>query len=108
MKDNLMKRCPLRLKEFPETPCPLAVQKIKAIKYKEEHSKKGCQWYILHPMSCFCFFKYMELYGKNKEHIEEDIASMLLISIEEVNDTLDECKEVLIEETELKDFLFKN
>ena len=61
------KRCPRGLKDYPKRYCPLAVQRLKALRYagkeltEEEESKlQGCPWAVSYQMSNYCFFKLME------------------------------------------------
>ncbi len=60
------KRCPRKLKTFPHSPCPLAVQKLRGLKrtsknisYTKEAKIEGCDWYIADQDAHYCFFKYI-------------------------------------------------
>lgn len=83
-------RCPLKLKEYPTSFCPMAVLRLKALKRldatpteKEEDRLPGCPYSINHQQSCYCFFKYARDYlAKEVPHYE--IAHLLGISEEEV------------------------
>ena len=57
-------RCPRKLKQQPEQWCPLAVQRLKALRHAdkeltedEEANLPGCPWAVNHQMANYCFFK---------------------------------------------------
>jgi hypothetical protein len=88
------KRCPRRLKTHPESFCPLAVMRLKAIRTaskeltEEEESKlPGCPWAVNHQMSNYCYFKYMNDYGDGKSLSDIEVAGLLNISVETVKKT---------------------
>jgi len=86
------KRCPRSLGELPGSPCPLAVQRLKAIRYagreltEEEESKlPGCPWAVAHQLSNYCFFKYTEEFLTQEKQLSDmEIAHMCSISIDTV------------------------
>lgn len=66
MSSKMDPRCPRGLKQCPKTFCPLAVQRLKAIKYsnkdlteEEEAALPGCGWAISSQMHNYCFFSYI-------------------------------------------------
>jgi hypothetical protein len=89
----------------------MAIQKIKAIKYgapgTEEDKVPGCPFYIMHQLSNYCFFQYMEKYGENKELSEEEIAAYLLMTPEEVATILAEVLDDLSYDRVLETFTSK-
>jgi hypothetical protein len=105
------KRCPLGIVGHINIPCPMAIQRIKAIKYNSKKIKNdnmpGCPFYVMHQLSNYCFFQYMEKYGNNKESCEEEISSYLLISIEDVKKIMSDIMIKLAENDFLKDYLKK-
>lgn len=83
MKDKnpnkMDERCPRQLGELPDTWCPLAVQRLKAIRNfsghltEEKESKlPGCPWAVNHQLANYCFFKL--IYGHMPEH--KDLSDM--------------------------------
>ena len=57
------KRCPRQLEALPETWCPLAVQRLKALRRadrelteEEEANLPGCPWGVNHQLANYCFF----------------------------------------------------
>jgi hypothetical protein len=90
-KNEIMSRCPLGLKEYPTTPCPMAIQRIKAIKYNiiiDEKNMPGCPWWILDSSSCYCFWYYINVFQKDKEANVSEIAASLMLSNEEVEEII--------------------
>lgn len=74
------KRCPLGLKCHPTQPCPLAIERLKALEQAEgnvshlqESKIPGCDWYINDKDSNYCFFKYIHD-NQGKDHSTIDIA----------------------------------
>jgi hypothetical protein len=58
-------RCPRKLECHPDSWCPLAVLRLKALRNagaelsEEEESKMpGCPWAVNHQLANYCFFKY--------------------------------------------------
>ena len=91
MENKLDARCPRRLKDFPETYCPLAVLRLKALRNagrelteQEENNLQGCPFSIAHQLSCYCFFKYMTQYYPNKPLADIEIAHYNSVSLETV------------------------
>lgn len=87
-------RCPRALQNFPESFCPLAVMRLRAIRTagkelsEEEESKlPGCPWAVNHQLANYCFFKYIKEYSGDKAPSDIEIASLNGISIETVKKT---------------------
>jgi len=85
------KRCPRKLKDYPEEWCSLAVLRLKALRNagrelteEEEHNCPGCQWAIAHQLSSYCFFKYAKDYLDGQAISDVEIAYLNSISIETV------------------------
>ena len=62
-------RCPRKLKDYPETYCPMAVMRLKALRNAnrelteaEEAVLPGCPWAVNHQMSNYCFFQFADEY----------------------------------------------
>lgn len=75
-------RCPLGLKALPTSVCPLAAERLRAIRNNQVDAKNikvGCEWYIKDRSANFCFFKYMaDKDGESHETI--NIASLLHVT----------------------------
>jgi hypothetical protein len=87
-------RCPRSLKTTPESFCPLAVMRLRAIRTagreltEEEESKlPGCPWSVNHQLANYCFFKYIKEYAADKPPTDVEIASLNCISTETVKKT---------------------
>lgn len=83
-------RCPMQLKEYPTTFCPMAVIRLKAVKSaesfpseEEEAGMPGCDFAINHQQSCYCWFRYARDY-LSRETSHYEIAHLLNIPEEEV------------------------
>jgi intein-encoded DNA endonuclease-like protein len=90
------KRCPRKLSDFPDTYCPLAVQRLKAMRHagrelseEEESALPGCTWAVACQMANYCFFKFVEELtpsdGRSLSDIE--IARYISISTDTVKKT---------------------
>jgi hypothetical protein len=85
------KRCPRRLEDMPDTWCPLAVLRLKAIRNagreltEEEESKlPGCPWAIDHQLAHYCFFKYLSEFTQEKQVSDIELAALLNVSVETI------------------------
>lgn len=93
-EDTLMdERCPRQLETHPESYCPLAVIRLKALRSaqteltEEEESKlPGCPWAVNHQLSNYCFFKFMDSAASDKSLSDVEIAHLNSISVETVKD----------------------
>jgi len=94
-EDNKMdKRCPRALECMPDSFCPLAVMRLRAIRTagreltEEEESKlPGCPWSVNHQMSNYCFFDYIKNFSGDKQPSDVEVASLNCISVEAVKKT---------------------
>lgn len=84
-------RCPRKLKTMPDTWCPLAVLRLKAIRNagrelseEEESMLPGCPWAIDHQLACYCFFKYLSEFTKEKNVSDVELAGLLNVSVETI------------------------
>lgn len=92
--DSMDKRCPRSLENLPESFCPLAVMRLRAIRTagreltEEEESKlPGCPWAVNHQMSNYCFFKYIKEFAGDKTPSDIEVASLNCISVDAVKKT---------------------
>ena len=98
-EDNLPKcgmdrRCPRKLETHPESWCPLAVLRLKAVRNagrelteQEEAKLPGCPWAVNHQLANYCFFKYMQDFGSHNPPSESEIAHYLNVSMDTVKKT---------------------
>lgn len=87
-------RCPRKLETHPDSWCPLAVLRLKAVRNagreltEEEESKlPGCPWAVNHQLANYCFFKYMNEFGSHTPPSEPEIAHYLNLSLDTVKKT---------------------
>ena len=84
-------RCPRKLQESPQSYCPLAVLRLKALRNagrelteQEESRLPGCPFSVSHQLSCYCFFKYMAEYYPNQSLTDIEIAHYNSVSVDTV------------------------
>jgi hypothetical protein len=84
-------RCPRNLESTPNTWCPLAVLRLKAMRNagkelseEEEANMPGCEWAIDHQLANYCFFKYIEEYVGDKPVSDIELASLLNVSVDTI------------------------
>jgi hypothetical protein len=100
-KKKMSPRCPRKLEFLPDSWCPMAVLRLKALRNagreltEEEESKlPGCPWAINHQLANYCFFKYMADYlNQDSLPSHSEIAHMLNVSV----DTVKKCEKGAIE-----------
>ena len=88
-------RCPRQLDSLPCDFCPLAVQRLKALRHsnkelteEEEAKLPGCPWATNHQLANYCFFKLIEDYSPGSKGFSDmEIAHFLNISIDSVKKT---------------------
>lgn len=86
------KRCPRSLSNAPDSYCPLAVQRLKAIRHvgrelteEEESLLPGCPWSISHQLSNYCFFKFIKDFSPDDKPLSDmEIAHFCSISTDTV------------------------
>lgn len=108
-KTKMDPRCPRKLSCTPDSWCPLAVLRLKAIRNagrelsEEEESKlPGCPWGIDHQLANYCFFKYLDEYISEKPPSDMEIASFLCLSIDTVKNIEKQSLEKLRSSKEFK------
>lgn len=92
MSNKMDKRCPRQLQEYPDKFCPLAVQRLKAIRHagrelteEEESQLPGCPWSTNHQMANYCFFKFIDEYVPTDKPLSDmEIAHLLNVSVDSV------------------------
>ena len=94
MSKKMDDRCPRGLEVHPDTFCPLAVMRLKAIRNagkelteEEEAALPGCPWAVNHQLANYCFFKYIGEYVDEKTPSDIEIASLNNISVDTVKKT---------------------
>ena len=85
------KRCPRRLEEMPDSWCPLAVLRLKAIRNagrelteEEESLLPGCPWAVDHQLAHYCFFEYLANFTSDKSVSDIELAALLNVSVDTV------------------------
>ncbi len=103
-------RCPRSLEDMPDSYCPLAVMRLRAIRTagkelteEEEANLPGCPWAVNHQMSNYCFFKYIKDYSSDKPPSDIEVASLNCISVETVKKTEKSALNKIRETEEFKD-----
>jgi hypothetical protein len=85
------KRCPRRLEDMPDSWCPLAVLRLKAIRNAgreltedEEALLPGCPWAVDHQLAHYCFFEYLTKFTSEKSVSDIELAALLNVSVDTV------------------------
>lgn len=84
-------RCPRRLDEMPDSWCPLAVMRLKAIRNagrelteEEESLLPGCPWAVDHQLAHYCFFEYLANFTSDRQVSDIELAALLNVSVETI------------------------
>lgn len=87
MSNKMDPRCPRQLKQLPRRFCPLAVQRLKAIRYsdkelteEEEANLPGCKWAVYDQMSNYCFFSLINDLANRQQLADVEIAHIVGLS----------------------------
>ena len=91
--DKMDKRCPRKLDKLPDSWCPLAVVRLKALRQagtdlteEEENKLPGCPWAVNHQMANYCFFKLIAQHMPITRRLSDvEIAHYCSISTDTVN-----------------------
>lgn len=85
------KRCPRRLEDMPDSWCPLAVLRLKAIRNagrelteEEEALLPGCPWAVDHQLAHYCFFEYLTKFTTENSISDIELAGLLNVSVETI------------------------
>ena len=85
------KRCPRGLDCMPESWCPLAVLRLKAIRNagkelseEEESLLPGCKWAVDHQLAHYCFFKYLTEFTQDHQVSDVELAALLNVSVDTI------------------------
>lgn len=85
------KRCPRRLEDMPDSWCPLAVMRLKAIRNagrelteEEEALLPGCPWAVDHQLAHYCFFEYLAKFTSDKQVSDIELAALLNVSVDTI------------------------
>jgi hypothetical protein len=91
MSCKMDKRCPRQLKTMPESWCPLAVMRLKAIRNagrelteEEEALLPGCPFSVDHQLAHYCFFKYLSDFTSDRQISDIELAALLNVSVETI------------------------
>lgn len=85
-------RCPRQLTHLPDSYCPLAVQRLKALRHAgkelsedEENMLPGCTWCIGHQLANYCFFKFIGDFTPDDKSLSDmEIAHFMSLSVDTV------------------------
>jgi len=85
------KRCPRQLDKLPCAFCPLAVQRLKALRHSDQELSEeqeallpGCPWAVNHQLANYCFFGMVGNFLPDRQLSDQEIAHFCNISIDEV------------------------
>lgn len=105
-------RCPRKLETHPDSWCPLAVLRLKAVRNagrelteEEEAKLPGCPWAVNHQLANYCFFKYMNDFGSDTPPSEAEIAHYLNLSLDTVKKTQKDAIQKVREEKSFADII---
>jgi hypothetical protein len=84
-------RCPRALAETPDSFCPLAVNRLRAIRTagkelteEEENALPGCCWAVNSQTANYCFFKYIDELTTEQTLSDVEVAALNCLSVETV------------------------
>lgn len=84
-------RCPRQLDTMPESFCPLAVTRLRAIRTagrelteEEENALPGCPWAVNSQTANYCFFKYIDEFASEQTLSDVEVAALNCLSVETV------------------------
>ena len=104
------KRCPRQLEDLPDSWCPLAVQRLKALRHadrelteEEEALLPGCPWAVNHQLANYCFFNLIQDFIPDKTLSDMEIAHFCNISIDSVKKIEKESIEKIRDEAVFKE-----
>jgi hypothetical protein len=86
------KRCPRQLAKSPTSYCPLAVQRLKALRHagrelteEEEALLPGCPFAINHQLANYCFFNFIDQFTPDDKPLSDmEIAHYCNLSTETI------------------------
>lgn len=103
-------RCPIKLKELPDRYCPLAVQRLKALRHagrelteEEEALLPGCPWAVNHQLANYCFFKLVQDWMPDKGVSDMEVAHLCSVSTDTVKSVSRSSIEKIRESKEFKE-----
>lgn len=103
-------RCPRQLKNTPESWCPLAVQRLKALRHagrelseEEEKLLPGCAWAVNHQLANYCFFKLVQDWMPDKGVSDMEVAHLCSVSTDTVKSVSKNSIEKIRESKEFKE-----
>lgn len=90
-KTEMDPRCPRMLAEMPDSFCPLAVMRLRAIRTagrelteEEENALPGCPWAVNSQTANYCFFKYIDEFASEQTLSDVEVAALNCLSVETV------------------------
>ncbi len=90
-KTKMDSRCPRSLAEMPESFCPLAVMRLRAIRTagrelteEEENALPGCPWAVNSQTANYCFFKHIDEFASEQTLSDVEVAALNCLSVDTV------------------------
>jgi hypothetical protein len=90
-KTEMDPRCPRSLETTPDSFCPLAVMRLRAIRTagrelseEEENNLPGCPWAVNSQTANYCFFKYIDELASEQTLSDVEVAALNCLSVETV------------------------
>jgi len=84
-------RCPRSLASMPESFCPLAVNRLRAIRTaghelseEEENALPGCPWAVNSQTANYCFFKHIDEFASEQTLSDIEVAALNCLSVDTV------------------------
>lgn len=84
-------RCPRQLDTMPDSFCPLAVMRLRAIRTagrelteEEENALPGCPWAVNSQTANYCFFKHIDEFASEQTLSDVEVAALNCLSVDTV------------------------
>lgn len=90
-KTKMDGRCPRMLDTMPDSFCPLAVMRLRAIRTagkelteEEENALPGCPWAVNSQTANYCFFKHIDEFASEQTLSDVEVAALNCLSVDTV------------------------
>jgi hypothetical protein len=106
-------RCPRQLERSPTSFCPLAVQRLKALRHagrelseEEEALLPGCPFALNHQLANYCFFKFIEEFTPDDKQLSDmEIAHYCNLSTETIKKVEKKALQKMRESKEIREIV---